>query len=204
MATRKWPVKLKGLIKQILLSDAARKLVARFEAIYSTLQVISIKKRLKKCGDPVHLQLPVCFTHLDMIELGDDVSLAGFIHIWGGGGVKVGNRVMIGSHTAITSVTHDYSAETMYGSVVVNSVIIKDDVWIGSHAVILPGVTIGEGAVVGAGCIVTRDVPPRAIVTGVPGQVVRFRPSSVPLDEQKKEDCDTTSSTELNSSLIFR
>lgn len=139
-----------------------------------------------------------------MIELGDDVSLAGFIHIWGGGGVQVGNRVMIGSHTAITSVTHDYSAETMYGTVVVNPVIIKDDVWIGSHAVILPGVTIGEGAVVGAGCVVTRDVPPRAIVTGVPGRIVRLRPDSAPLGEQKEEDYGTTSSTRLNGSLIFR
>lgn len=96
--------------------------------------------------------------------------------------MKIGNRVMIGSHTAITSVTHDYLADVMYGTVVTKRVIINDDVWIGAHAVILPGVSIGEGAVVGAGCIVSKDVPPYAVVTGIPGRVIRFR-SIKPLTE---------------------
>lgn len=54
-------------------------------------------------------------------------------------------------------------------------VVIEDDVWIGTRAIILHGVTIGRGAVVAAGAIVVRDVPPYAIVAGVPAQVIKFR-----------------------------
>ena len=52
-------------------------------------------------------------------------------------------------------------------------VVIEDNVWIGCRAIILKGVTIGTGAVVAAGAIVTRDVPPRALVAGQPARVVR-------------------------------
>jgi phosphonate metabolism protein (transferase hexapeptide repeat family) len=49
------------------------------------------------------------------------------------------------------------------------------DVWIGHGAIILPGVNIGTGAAIGAGAVVSRDVPPFAIVVGVPGRVLRYR-----------------------------
>jgi hypothetical protein len=49
------------------------------------------------------------------------------------------------------------------------------DVWVGHGAIILPGISIGTGAAIGAGAIVTRDVPPYAIVVGNPGRVLRYR-----------------------------
>ena len=49
------------------------------------------------------------------------------------------------------------------------------DVWVGHGAIILPGRTIGTGAIVAAGAVVTRDVPPYAIVGGVPAQVIKWR-----------------------------
>jgi virginiamycin A acetyltransferase len=52
---------------------------------------------------------------------------------------------------------------------------IGSDVWIGAHAFVRQGVRIGHGAIVGAGAIVTHDVPPYAIVAGVPAKTVRFR-----------------------------
>lgn len=52
---------------------------------------------------------------------------------------------------------------------------VGNDVWIGCNVVILPGVTIGDGAVVAAGSIVTKDVPPYAIVAGSPARVLRYR-----------------------------
>lgn len=54
-------------------------------------------------------------------------------------------------------------------------VIIGNDVWIGANAIIMRGVTIGDGAIVAAGAIVTKDVPPYAIVGGIPAKVIRYR-----------------------------
>jgi hypothetical protein len=56
-----------------------------------------------------------------------------------------------------------------------HKVAIGHDVWIGHGAVVLPGVTIGTGAAIGAGAVVSKDVPPFAIVAGVPAKVIRFR-----------------------------
>lgn len=54
-------------------------------------------------------------------------------------------------------------------------VVIGNDVWIGFRATILSGVTIGDGAVVAAGAVVTKDVPPYAVVGGVPAKVIKYR-----------------------------
>lgn len=53
--------------------------------------------------------------------------------------------------------------------------LIGDDVWVGSRAIVMRGVTIGQGAVIGAGSVVTKDVPPYAIVAGVPSKIVKYR-----------------------------
>ena len=50
---------------------------------------------------------------------------------------------------------------------------IGDKVWIATNAMILPGVTIGDGAIVAAGAVVTKDVPPRCMVAGVPAKVIK-------------------------------
>jgi acetyltransferase-like isoleucine patch superfamily enzyme len=126
------------------------------------------------------VQRPFVIVAPRQVHIGDDVAFAAFFHIWGAGGVTIGDRVMIGSHTAITSVTHDYSLRTTRDSLIMKPVAIEDDVWIGAHCTILPGVRIGHGAVVGAGAVVTTDVPPEAIVAGVPAHFVRFRPERQP------------------------
>ena len=58
---------------------------------------------------------------------------------------------------------------------VANPPIIEDDVWIGCNATILQGVKIGTGAIVAAGAVVTKDVPPYAIVGGVPAKIIKYR-----------------------------
>jgi acetyltransferase-like isoleucine patch superfamily enzyme len=52
-------------------------------------------------------------------------------------------------------------------------VIIEDDVWIATRATILKGVTIGHGSVIAAGAVVTKSVPPKSIVAGVPAKVIK-------------------------------
>jgi acetyltransferase-like isoleucine patch superfamily enzyme len=52
---------------------------------------------------------------------------------------------------------------------------IGNDVWIGSRAILIDGVTIGDGAIIGAGAVVTKDVPPYAIVGGIPARLIKYR-----------------------------
>jgi len=54
-------------------------------------------------------------------------------------------------------------------------IVIEDDVWIGSKATIVDGVTIGQGAVIGAGSVVTKSIPAYAIAVGVPARVIGTR-----------------------------
>jgi carbonic anhydrase/acetyltransferase-like protein (isoleucine patch superfamily) len=55
------------------------------------------------------------------------------------------------------------------------SIVVGNDVWVGTRAIILSGVTIGDGAIVAAGSVVTKDVPPYAIVAGNPARLIRYR-----------------------------
>lgn len=55
------------------------------------------------------------------------------------------------------------------------SIVVGNDVWIGANVIVVPKVTIGDGAIIGAGSVVTKDVPPYAIVGGVPAKVIKYR-----------------------------
>lgn len=61
-----------------------------------------------------------------------------------------------------------------------------DRVWLGSNVIILPGVTIGEGAVCCAGCVVTKDVEPYAVVAGIPAKKVNEHPKDLRYEFQSK------------------
>ncbi len=67
-------------------------------------------------------------------------------------------------------------------------IVVDDDVWLGCGAIVLSGVHIGQGAVVAAGAVVTKDVPPYAIVGGVPAKVIRYRFNEELIRELKKVD----------------
>lgn len=114
------------------------------------------------------------------LTIGDEVDLAKDILITTGGGVKIGNRTLVGYRTQILSANHaipPIGERFPINGDVFREVIIGEDVWIGANCIITPGVVIGDGAVVGAGSVVTRDVQANSIVAGVPAKLIKMRPS---------------------------
>ena len=55
------------------------------------------------------------------------------------------------------------------------SLVIGNDVWIGSRVTLIGNITIGDGAIIGAGTVVNKDIPPYAVVAGVPARIIRYR-----------------------------
>ena len=88
------------------------------------------------------------------------------------GGITSGDYVLVGPQTIIATLNHDPNPEKR-GGMFAKPVVIGDKVWLGARVTICPGVTIGEGAIVGAGAVVTKDVPPRTVVAGVPAKVIK-------------------------------
>lgn len=95
------------------------------------------------------------------------------------GEIVIGDDCLIGQFVSIVAANHGIERNALIrdqpADVARNKVHIGDDVWIGAHAVILPGVTIGSGSIIAAGAVVTHDVPGYSIVAGVPARVLRVR-----------------------------
>jgi len=166
---------LRSVIYRFCQSRLFRFLVGEFTPMYRRAYNQQLTQKLGSCGTDVEVRYPVTIEQPECVHVGNRVSIVAYTHIWGAGGVTIGNGVAIATHVAITSVTHDYTQEDWFSSTIFKPVVIEDNVWIGSNAVILPGVTVGEGAVIGAGAVVTRNVAPRSIVAGVPAREIRKR-----------------------------
>ena len=81
----------------------------------------------------------------------------------------------LGEHHVDRISTSSFNYQNEYEELTIKEVIIGHNIWIGTHSVILRGVKIGNGAIIGAGSIVTKDIPPYAIVTGIPAKIMRYR-----------------------------
>lgn len=124
-------------------------------------------------------------------QIGEGTWIGAFTVIDGSGGLVIGTGCDIASGVHVY--THSSALRCVsgreYPDVDRAPVTIGDRVFIGANAVINMGVTIGDEAIVGAGAVVTRDVPARAIVSGVPAKITgtvsladRSRPTAIPLD----------------------
>ncbi len=112
---------------------------------------------------------------LDKIIIGEHCIIGSNCRLDGRGALTIGNNVDISSYTILECGSHDFVTFKPH----FEPIIIKDDVWICTRAMILQGVTVGEGAIVAAGSVVTKDVPPFAIVGGVPAKVIGKRSNEI-------------------------
>ncbi|MDR2124776.1 MAG: acyltransferase [Desulfovibrio sp.] len=113
------------------------------------------------------------------ITLGDNVFLGDFTSVNANDAeIRIGSNTAVGPVCLIQGANHAFDRTDIpivEQGHVPSTVIIEDNVWIGAHAVILPGTRIRSGAVVAAGAVVGRDVPADAVVGGVPARVLRKR-----------------------------
>ena len=103
--------------------------------------------------------------HRDMLTLGYKTDIGAFTYINAKYGVTIEDYVQIGSHCSIYSVS---TIDNKKGPVM-----LKKNCKIGSHSVLMPGVTVGENATVGAHSFVNKDIPDNAVAAGVPVQVIK-------------------------------
>ena len=103
--------------------------------------------------------------HKDKLKLGYKTDIGAFTYINAKNGVIIEDYVQIGSHCSIYSVSTIDNKE--------GEVILKKNCRIGSHSVIMPGVTVGENSIIGAFSFVNKDIPDNTIAVGVPAKVIK-------------------------------
>jgi acetyltransferase-like isoleucine patch superfamily enzyme len=111
--------------------------------------------------------------HLGTIEIGDYVLISPGCRISASDEIRIGDAVMIANGVYITDSDWHGIYDRTERDADCRPVLIADNVWLGDHAVVLKGVSIGENSIVGANAVVTRDVPANVVVAGNPAQVVK-------------------------------
>lgn len=117
----------------------------------------------------------------DGFSIGNDSSIGDWSFIGCAGGVDIGSRVLMGQRVSIHSENHVYADPAVpikEQGVTNDGVVIGDDCWLGSGAVILDGVRLGAGCVVAAGAVVTKSFPENSVIGGVPARQIATRGES--------------------------
>ena len=113
------------------------------------------------------------------VKIGKNCLFNAYNEIWANTpGIEIGDNVVFANHIVIMSNFHHYENDEMvpYDTKgVARPIHIGNNVWIGAHSIILPGVYIDEGAIIAAGSVVTKSVPKCAIVAGNPARIVKYR-----------------------------
>ena len=106
------------------------------------------------------------------IHAGKNVFINSGCHFQDQGGIFIGDGTLIGHCVVLATVNHDPDPESR-ADMCLKPIKIGKNVWIGSHATVTQGVSVGDGAVIAAGAVVTKDVPAFTVVGGVPARVIK-------------------------------
>lgn len=134
-----------------------------------------------------HVPVELAAAHGAVLAIGDNCFINSGCSIGAAREVRIGNDVAIGNYSLIMdSDFHDVDDHSKPGRP--EPVVLEDGVWLGARVTVLKGVTIGRGAVVAAGAVVTKDVPARALVGGVPARLIRMLPDRDEASTQPTEE----------------
>ena len=157
------------------LSDEARRITAELNSGYHTsaeIRVIFAKLIGKEVDECFGLFPPFYADCGKNITIGKRVFINSGCCFQDQGGIEIGDDVLIGQQVVIATLNHDLNPERR-GGMTPKPVKIGNKVWIGAHATILPGVTIGDNSVIAAGAVVTKSVPANVVVAGVPAKIIK-------------------------------
>lgn len=143
---------------------------------------------VQNCGEDVRFHGYCKIVSPSRLKIGAYVRIGTGCHINAIGGVSIGENTQISRDVVIYSSMHDYEGGAIPydDGYLTKPVEIGRSVWVGMNVAILPGVTIGDGAIIGLGAVVTKDVPPMAIVVGSASRHLKDRDRSR-FDELEKK-----------------
>lgn len=157
------------------MSDEARRITFRLNTAYHTPdEVRGLLSELFGYRVPESLRVfPPFYTDFGRnITVGRDVFINAGCHFQDHGGVTIGDGCQIGHNVVFATLNHGLSPEDRQNTYPA-PIVLGRNVWVGSNATILQGVTVGDNAVIAAGAVVTKDVEPATVVGGVPAKVIR-------------------------------
>ncbi len=149
--------------------------------IIEPLAVVYIGERGRLSLGEMNTIYPGATIRIDQgwMETGSEVSFGSGCHIYEPrAGLSIGEHSMIGGGVLICGVNHGHSDRGIpmrQQPFEAAPIVIGRDVWVGMGAIILPGVTLGDGSIIAAGAVVTSDVPPGAVVSGIPARLAKYR-----------------------------
>lgn len=157
------------------MSDEARRITFELNGSYHTQEEVrSLLSRL--FGHDVDSSLrvfPPFYTDFGKnIHIGKNVFINACCHFQDHGGVTLGDGCQIGHNVVFATLNHGMAPEDR-GTTYPAPIRLGKNVWVGSNATILQGVSIGDNSIVAAGAVVTRDVPENVIVAGVPAKIIK-------------------------------
>lgn len=162
---------IKQLIFHYLLNNFIN--VIPFYFIRNTFYKISGVKIGKKSTIHMKTFIEGIYPKGNRLEIGDYTSIGRNTYIDARGKIEIGSSVSISPGVHIITAQHELNSEDFRG--VRSKVIIGDYAWIGTNAIILPGIKVGKGAVIAAGAVVTKDVKNYEVVGGNPAKFIKTR-----------------------------